>query len=399
MMFDPFSEEFFDDPYPIYRRLRDEAPVYYSEQHRFYALSRHDDVAAAFRDYESYSSAMGVTLDQVGRREVLETPILQFMDPPEHRRMRALVNRVFTPRAVSALEPMVCETIERYLKALDPVGFDVVADFAAYFPVEVITTMLGVPEADRQTIRHNHDVIMEREPGGAEMTPEGRQAVQDSTALYSGLIRERRENPRDDMISELITAEVDRDDGSTTRLDDIEIVGFCLQLGGAGAETVTKLLGSAMVLFARNHEQWKRLRADRSRVPDAVEEVLRYDGPVQYDCRHSLRETRLHGVTIPADETVMLLPASANRDERAFTDPDVFDVARNRTQAQNLALGYGIHSCLGAALARIESRLAVEMMLDLLPWFEVDEDRLRRVSMTNVNGYASVPVRAVHDGG
>ena len=392
--FDPFSAEFFDDPYPLYRRLRDDAPVYHSERYDFYALSRHEDVAAAFKDFETYSSARGVTLDQVSSGEVFKEPIVQFMDPPAHRRMRGLVNKVFTPRAIAELEAMVRATIDKYASQLAADGFDVVADFSAYFPVEVITTMLGVPEEDRQSVRLRQDVVMEREPGQSEMTEAGKQAVMENALLFYDLIQKRRTEPRDDMISALIEVGVDRGDGTETQLDDAEIAGFCLQLGGAGAETVTKLIGTAMVLFAQHPEQWQELHGDRSKIPEAVEEVLRFDGPVQYDCRYSLKEVRLHGAVIPAHKPVMLLPASANRDERAFTDPDSFDINRNRTQAQNLGFGYGIHSCLGAALARMESKIALDYLLDLLPRFDLDADKLQRVSMANVNGYANVPVRA-----
>lgn len=392
--FDPFSAEFFDDPYPLYRRLRDDAPVYHSERYDFYALSRHEDVAVAFKDFETYSSARGVTLDQVSSGEVFKEPIVQFMDPPAHRRMRGLVNKVFTPRAIAELEAMVRATIDKYASQLAADGFDVVADFSAYFPVEVITTMLGVPEEDRQSVRLRQDVVMEREPGQSEMTEAGKQAVMENALLFYDLIQKRRTEPRDDMISALIEVGVDRGDGTETQLDDAEIAGFCLQLGGAGAETVTKLIGTAMVLFAQHPEQWQELHGDRSKIPEAVEEVLRFDGPVQYDCRYSLKEVRLHGAVIPAHKPVMLLPASANRDERAFTDPDSFDINRNRTQAQNLGFGYGIHSCLGAALARMESKIALDYLLDLLPRFDLDADKLQRVSMANVNGYANVPVRA-----
>lgn len=390
--FDPFSAEFFNDPYPIYRRLRDEAPVYHNERLNFYALSRHEDVAAAFKDFETYSSARGVTLDQVSTGEVLTEPLVQFMDPPAHRRMRGLVNKVFTPRAIAALEPTVRATIDGYFSHLDP-DFDVVADFSAYFPVEVITTMLGVPEEDRQSVRHYQDLVLEREAGSTAISEAGKEAMRENGLLYYNLIQQRRVEPRDDMISALIAAEVDRDDGTKTKLDDVEIAGFCILLGGAGAETVTKLIGSAMVLLSRHRDQWEHLRADRTKIADAVEEVLRFDGPVQYDCRYSLKEVQLHGATIPAHKPVMLLPASANRDERAFTDPDTFDIDRDRAEAQNLGFGYGIHSCLGAALARMESKIALDHLLDLLPWFEVATDKLRRVSMTNVNGYANVPIR------
>lgn len=252
--FDPFSAEFFDDPYPIYRRLRDEAPVYHSEQLNFYALSRHEDVAAAFKDFETYSSARGVTLDQVSTGEVVKEPLVQFLDPPAHRRMRGLVNKVFTPRAVLAQEPIVRATIERYFSNLDPNTFDVVADFSAYFPVEVITTMLGVPEEDRQSVRHYQDLVMGREAGTTAITEAGKDAITKNSLLYYDLIQQRRVEPRDDMISALLAAEVDRDDGSQTKLDDVEIVGFCMLLGGAGAETVTKLVGSAMVILAQHQD-------------------------------------------------------------------------------------------------------------------------------------------------
>ena len=195
------------------------------------------------------------------------------------------------------------------------------------------------------------------------------------------------------MISALIAAEVERDDGSVSRLDDVEIAGFCTLLGGAGAETVAKLLGTAAVVFSRHPDQWEHLRADRSKIPAAVEEVLRYEGPVQYDCRYSMKDAHLHGSTIPAGSAVMLLGASANRDERAFTDAEKFDINRDRTQAQNLAFGYGIHSCLGAALARMESAIALDYLLDFMPAFDVDIDNLQRVAMTSVAGYSNVPVR------
>jgi cytochrome P450 len=393
LLFDPYSEDFFNDPYPTYRRMRDEAPVYYSEKYDFYALSRHEDVAAAFKDFETYSSARGVTLDDIQSGDVAHGQSIIWMDPPAHRRMRSLVNKVFTPRAIKAQESVVRNRISHHLSKVDPDGFDVVADFSALFPVEVITTMLGVPEEHRQQVRLWLDVSLERGPGMTAMSQAGAEAMTQTVLLYYNLIQQRRADPADDMISALIAAEVDRDDGTRTCLDDMEIAGFATLLGGAGAETVTKLIGSAVVLFSRHRDQWQKLRADRTKIPAAVEEVLRYEGPVQYDFRYSLKPVQLHGVTIPADKPVMLLGASANRDERAFTNADVFDIDRDRSEAQNIGFGYGIHSCLGAALARMESAIALEHLLDLMPDFEVDYHKLRRVTMTSVAGYANVPVR------
>ena len=200
---------------------------------------------------------------------------------------------------------------------------------------------------------------------------------------------------RDDLLSKLITSEIERADGQMAPLSTIEITEFATLLGGAGAETVTKLLGNAAVVFGRNPDQWQKLLDDRSKIPFAVEELLRYEAPAQYNVRCSLREITLHGVTIPAGKPVFLVGGSANRDPAAWTDPDTFDVDRDRTEAQNLGLGYGIHSCLGAALARMESAIALDAMLDFMPRFEVDWSGCKRVNMQNVAGWSSVPVRVL----
>ncbi|MBV8789118.1 MAG: cytochrome P450 [Mycobacterium sp.] len=396
LVFDPFSEEFFTDPYPTYRRMRKEAPVYYDAKHDFYALSRHKDVSAAFKDYETYSSARGIDLAMVKNNDLpQESRSMIFMDPPEHRRMRSLVNKVFTPRAITALKDAVTELIEYHLSRVDPKQFDVVADFSALFPVEVISTVLGVPAEQRQQIRHWVDASLHRKPGQIEMDETNWKAVTDIAAYYYNLIQERRKEPQDDMINGLITAEVERDDGGTTQLDDFEITGFCTLLGGAGAETVTKLVGNAIVQFARNPDQWQKLLDDRSKMPAAIEEVLRYEAPAQYNVRCSLKDVQLHGITIPAGKPVFLLGGSANRDPDAFTDADKFDIERDRTEAQNLGFGYGVHSCLGAALARMESAVALEKLLDLMPRYGVIWDDCKRVSMQNVAGWSNVPVRVL----
>ena len=239
------------------------------------------------------------------------------------------------------------------------------------------------------------DASLHRKPGQIEMDETNWKAVTDIAAYYYNLIQERRKEPQDDMINGLITAEVERDDGGTTQLDDFEITGFCTLLGGAGAETVTKLVGNAIVQFARNPDQWQKLLDDRSKMPAAIEEVLRYEAPAQYNVRCSLKDVQLHGITIPAGKPVFLLGGSANRDPDAFTDADKFDIERDRTEAQNLGFGYGVHSCLGAALARMESAVALEKLLDLMPRYEVIWDDCKRVSMQNVAGWSNVPVRVL----
>jgi cytochrome P450 len=394
VVFDPFSEDFFNHPYETYRRMRAEAPVYYSEQYDFYALTRHEDVAAAFKDHETYSSSRGIDLGMVKSGQPVP-PLVIMMDPPDHRRMRSLVNKVFTPRAIESQRPMVTEQIDRFLNLVGTAEFDVVHDFSALFPVEVITRMLGVPAESRQQIRLWLDTQLAREYGSFEMSEAGMQAGLETGLFYYNLIQERRAAPADDMISRLIAVEVERDDGTMTSLDDVEITGFASLLGGAGAETVTKLIGNAVVTFARNPEQWQKLLDDRSRIPAAVEELLRFEAPAQYVVRYSLKDATVHGITIPAGKPVLLVAGSANRDETAFTDPDVFDIDRDRSEAQNIGLGYGLHSCLGAALARMESAIALERLLEFMPRYEIVEEGLKRVAMTNVAGWSNVPVRVL----
>lgn len=394
LKFDPVSQEYFDNPYEIYRRMRDEAPVYYDEAEDFYALTRHDDVAAALKDHESFSSSRGCDLGMVRSEEAPAKSII-FMDPPEHRHMRSLLNKAFTPRAIQSQRETITELVEHYLSQVDPDGFDVVQDFSGPFPVEVITRMAGVPEAFRQQVRHWIDKGLERKPGQLAWSDENMQANIDSGVYYYGLVQERRRNPQDDMISRLIAAEIPGENGEMRKLDDIEITGFTSLLGGAGAETVTKLVGSAVVEFARNPEQWQLLLDDRSLIPAAVEELLRYVGPVQYNVRYTLKEAVLPNGTIPAHKPVFLMNAAANRDPRAFDNAETFDITRDRAQAQNLGLGYGIHSCLGAALARMETAIALEHLLDFMPRYEVDFDGLERVHMQNVAGYHHVPVKVL----
>jgi len=391
--FDPFSDEYFDDPYDLYRRMRDEAPVSYNDTYGFWALFRYDDVRAAHLDWQSFTSTHGVDLAMLSTDPELVRMygLMIMMDPPDHERARALVGRVFTPRAVQALEPMVAEVIDAALASLDGASsFDAVADFSGPFPVEIICRMLGVPAGERQQIRHWLDHMLERRPGELGPTPEGMEAAVASWSYFVELTRHKRKHPGDDMISRLTEATVERDDGQTTRLSDEEIAGFIGLLGGAGAETVTKLVANAVVLFHRHPDQYARIVADPGLIPGAVEEVLRFLPPSQYQGRFSTRDSVVGGVTVPAGHPVLLVTGSATRDERAFDRADQFDIGRPPSQA--LGFGFGIHTCLGAALARMESRVAIEALARRFPALAVDESGCRRVQMSNVAGYARVPV-------
>jgi cytochrome P450 len=394
--FDPFGDDYFNDPTEVYRRLRDEAPIYFNERYGFYALSRFADVVAAHRDWRGFSSANGIDLSTLTRDPELVRSLgmIIMMDPPEHERFRTLVSRVFTPRAVTALEPMVREVIVGYLDQLEGRDeFDVVADFSAPFPVEIIARMLGVPAADRQQIRHWLDLSLHREPGEMDPTPEGADAMLQNIGYFMALTAEKRERPGDDMLSRLTQVSVDRGDGTETQLTDDEIAGFAGLLGGAGAETVTKLVGNAAVLFDRNPDQWRAVVEDPGKVPAAVEEILRLLPPSQYQGRYSTEDRELESGTVPGGFPVLLLTGAATRDPRAFDDPD--EMRLDRPPSVSVGFGHGVHSCLGAALARMESRIAIEELAARWDRQEVDVDGLRRVHMSNVAGYQNVPVTAV----
>ena len=392
MEFNPLSPDFFDDPYDTYRWLRDDAPCYHNEQYGFWALSRFDDVVAAHRDWRTFSSTHGPTLDMLTDPEnPFEGSSIIQMDPPQHERLRKLVSRAFTPRAMTRMEPIAREVITRYLDAVaGEREFDAVADFAALFPVEIISTILGVPEADRQQIRHWADKTLFREPDNPKPTDEGMAAMLEQLTYFLELISDKRAHPSDDMIGNLIEAEVVDEAGERQRLSDGEIAGFASLIGAAGSETVTKLVGNAVVLFDRNPGEWKKVLDAPKRIPNAVDEILRYWAPSQYQGRFSMVDSEWHGVTIPADQPVLLVTGAANRDERQYENPDGFDI--DREIGLSLGFGHGIHSCLGAALARLESRMAIAEWSARYPKYRVDDGGLRRVNMANIAGFSNVPV-------
>ncbi len=389
--FDPFSRDFFDDPYDTYADLREHAPCYYSEQYDFYALSRFDDVVTAHRDFETFTSTHGQTYEQLSSGEPSDMGSIISMDPPEHTRYRKLVSRSFTPRSIGNYEALVRKIISGYL---DPLmgrrQFDILEEFAAPFPVEIISTILGVPAEDRQQIRHWTDEMLHREEGSAMGSQAAAEAGMAQGMYLFQLSQQKRAEPANDMLTALIEAEVETNDGSMTHLDDAEIAGFGTLLAAAGSETVTKLVGNAVVLFHRHPDQWAKVLDDPPVIGNAVEEILRYWAPSQYQGRYSTVDSVWHGVTIPKHKPVFLITGAANRDPRRYDDPDKFDITRDPGLA--VGLGHGLHVCLGAALARLESRVAIEEIARRWPAFEVNEEGLRRVQMSNVAGYSSVPI-------
>jgi cytochrome P450 len=393
MEFNPYSDSFFDDPYDTYRWMRDKAPVYYSERWDFYALTRNEDVVAAHRDWESFSSAYGVTLDALSMRHRFdELKMLILMDPPEHERLRKLVRQVFTKAAISNLEPLVTDIVTSHVQALAGRDqFDLVADFAALFPVEIISSMLGVPAGERQQIRLWTDGFLHREENNPFATESGVAASMAMNEYFLDLAREKRRKPDDLIISRLVTTTYEDETGVTHRLTDEDIATFSVLLASAGSETVTKLMGNGVMAFHNNPDQWELVLADADLIPGAIEEMLRLNPPSQYQGRFTTRDVVLDGGTIPAGSPTLLVTGAATRDPRAYDRPDVFDIQRGG--ATTLAFGYGAHSCLGSWLARLETRIALQQLRERWPRFDVDTDSLQRVTMSNVAGYSHIPVR------
>lgn len=389
--FDPFSDTFFDDPYETYGRLRDEAPVYFNENYGFYALSRYADVVAAHGDPARFVSSYGVTLELLLMKQPMETNMMIVMDPPQHTRQRKLVSQAFSRNAIGSLEPLIAEVIAGYLDNLaERRDFDIVAEFAALFPVEVISTILGVPAGERQQVRMWVDTFLHREEGNPNTTQEGMEASLHMAGYFLDLVRSKRQDPDGLLMSKLIDATLPDDDGNAQHLSDEDVAAFSVLIAGAGSETVTKLIGSGVVLFDQHPEQWDMVQADKAAIPPAVEEVLRMHPPSQYQGRFAVEPVEFEGGTIPADSPVLLITGSATRDPHFYERPDIFDITRGgRT---TLAFGYGIHGCLGAWLARLECNLAVEGIRKRWPHFQVQHDGLRRVNMSNVAGYSSVPI-------
>jgi cytochrome P450 len=386
IVYDPYDYAIDADPHPVWKRMRDDAPVYWNEQYQFFALSRFADVYEASRDVETFSSARGTVLELIDRPIQAFAPMI-FQDPPYHTLLRALVSRAFTPRRIASLETRIRELSARYLDPWVGTGsFDFVQEFAAKLPAMVIGSLLGVPEEDQETVRLQTDEMLHIEPGE---TLSDKAAVVGLFGYWIELAKERRARPRDDMISALLQSEIVGDDGEPRRLDEMELLAFIGLLSGAGNETVARLLSWASVLLARNPHQRALLVADPSLLPNAIEELLRYEAPSPIQARWVTRPVELHGVAIPAECKIALLTGSAGRDEREYPDADRFDV--RRTFSRHASFGYGPHFCLGAALARLEARVALEETLTRFPTWDVDESGLRWVHTSTVRGYETVP--------
>ena len=386
-LYDPYDAAVQDNPYPIYRALRDDAPVYRNEQRGFWALSRFDDVWDAVHDHDRFSSANGIVIGQESMASAAGDfmPMMIMMDPPRHDDLRKLVARAFTPKRIAAIEASIRSIARELLDSLDDhTAVDLVHDFAAPLPATVIADMLGVPVADRRQFREWSDCLVEGNPDDPATIE---RAITGAASLYryfKPMLEDRRTRPGDDLMSALLEAQIDGE-----KLSSAELLGFCFLLLVAGNETTTNLISNAAVILHDHPDVRRRIADDPTRLPAAVEEFLRFESPVQGLARTLTADVELHGTRMAEGDKVLLLFASANRDEREFDDPDAFRLGRRTDRA--LAFGHGIHYCLGASLARLECRVAYEELLGRWPEFELTEGA-ERLRSGPIRGFAHLPL-------
>jgi cytochrome P450 len=386
--YDPYDREIDADPYPVYRRLREEVPLYYNEQYDFYAVSRFDDVQRGLVDRERFSSARGSVLEFIKADIEMPPGVVIFEDPPEHDVHRGLLSRVFTPRKMNAIEPKVRQFCQRALDPLVGAGrFDFVADLGEQLPMRTIGMLLGIPEPEQEEARDRANASLRTEPGqpmevSAETIGQG--------DFFAEFIDWRAEHPSDDLMTELLFAEFEDETGTKRRLTRDEVLIYVSVVSGAGNETTNRLIGWIGKVLAEHPDQRRELVDDRSLVPNAIEELLRFEPPTPHVARYVTRDVELHGTTVPAGSALLCLSGSANRDDTVYTEPDRYDVRRDI--GQHLTFGHGIHYCLGAALARLEGRVALDEVLNRFPEWDVDWDNAVRAPTSTVRGWDSMPV-------
>jgi cytochrome P450 len=389
--YDPYDFEIDSDPYPVWKRLRDEQPLYFNERYDFYAVSRFDDVDRCSRDWETYISGKGTLLEIIKSDMEMPPGTIIFEDPPTHHIHRRLLSRVFTPRNINGLEPKIREFCAR---SLDPLvgegGFDFIADLGAQMPMRTIGMLLGIPESDQEAIRDTIDDGLRLTESA--MPDVGAAYAQGMTAGegFAEYIEWRATHPSDDLMTDLLNAEFEDETGTVRRMTREEVLGYVNLLAAAGNETTTRLIGWTGKVLADHPDQRRALVEDRTLVPNAIEELLRFESPSPVQARYVTKDVEHYGQAVPAGSAILLLTAAGNRDERKFPDADRFDV--HRTIDHHLAFGYGIHFCLGSALARLEGRIALDEVLQRFPTWEVDWDRAVQARTSTVRGWESLPV-------
>jgi len=386
--FDPYDVDINADPYPTYARLREEAPIYYNEPYDFWALSRHEDVQKALTNWQVFSSSRGDLLDILRADFELPKGVVMWEDPPLHTTHRGLMSRVFTPKRMAQLE----DQVRAYcIRCLDPLvgshGFDIITELGSMLPMRVIGMLLGIPEQDQVAVRDKTDRDLRTRPGQPMKIVEEEVVTGE---LFADYIEWRAEHPSDDLMTELLVAEFTDETGTVRRLTREELLTYVGLIAGAGNETTTRLVGWTGKLLAEHPDQRRELVGNPSLIPGAIEEILRYEAPSPVQARTVARDARYYGQTVPENSIMLLLNGSANRDERHFPAADRFDV--RRTIDHHLSFGYGLHFCLGAALARLEGRVALDEVLRRWPDWEVDWDNVEQAHTPTVRGWEKLPV-------
>jgi cytochrome P450 len=386
--FDPYDVEINADPYPAYARLREEAPAYYNERYDFWALSRHADVEKALVNWQTFSSIRSDILDIIQAGIDLPPGVILFEDPPMHTMHRGLMARVFTPRRMAALEDQVRAYCAR---SLDPLvgsdGFDIIEELASVMPMRVIGMLLGIPEQDQVAVRNKTDATLRTRPG------EPMQVKQENVAsgdLFADYIEWRAAHPSDDLMTQLLNAEFEDENGETRTLTRDEVLTYTAVIAGAGNETTGRLIGWLAKLLAEHPDQRREVVEDRSLIPNVIDEALRFEPTGHAIARYVTQDVEYHGTTVPAGSPMLLLMAAANRDPRRYPDPDVFDI--HRDDIQHLTFGFGLHFCLGASLARLEGRVALDELLNRFPEWEVDYDGMALAPTSTVRGWERMPL-------
>jgi cytochrome P450 len=391
LYWDPITPALRDDPYPLWRRLRDEAPVYHNERLDFFALSRFHDIERAHKDHETFSSSHGTTLETMSPGPV-DTGMIIYLDPPKHSILRKLVARAFTTRRVSMIEARIRELCATLLDAqVGSGGFDYVQDFSAKLPPLVISSLLGVPEGEQEELRRIVDDVFHIEEGVGMANEVSFKGIVTLGQRLTEHFAERRTNPRDDVFTDLVHAEITDEHGNQRGLTDGELADFGILIFSAGSETVARHLGWAISVLDEYPAQRAELAGDSALVPNAVEEILRFEPPSPVNARWTTRELTLHDETIPANSRVILITGSAGRDERKYANPDVLDI--RRAVDLHLTFGYGIHFCLGAALARMEGRIGLEETLKRWPDWKVDRANVVPLYTSTVRGPLKLPIQ------
>jgi cytochrome P450 len=387
--YDPYDLEIAANPWPVYARLREDAPIYHNERYRFWAISRHSDVEAAVADWETFSNSRSDILELVNSEFDMPKGVMMFEDPPVHTMLRGLMNRVFTPRRMAEIEDQIRQFC---VNCLDPHvgsdGFDIVAELASMMPMRVIGMLLGIPESDQVAVRDANDASLRTKPG-APMKVANADKIADGS-IYADYVEWRSKNPSDDLMTVLLNMEFEDEDGVTRKLHRKEILHYVQVVAGAGNETTGRLIGWLAKVLAEHPDQRREIHKDRSLLTRAVDETLRFEPTGPHVARYTLKDFDLYGTTVPAESAILLLFGAANRDPRRYTDPDSYNI--HRDNISHLTFGKGVHYCLGANLARLEGRVALDELLNRWPEWGIDYDSAVPAPTSTVRGWERLRV-------